>query len=321
MSLETRTISETNRGTSQTLCRVCGSETLRSSMLRYRRCQACQLLQADQASLPAELSRYYSGDSFEVERNSYLRSMARKSPRDIEWIESLVPRGQMLEVGCSWGKFLDVARDRGWQVSGVELSQPSSEWARTELGLPVFTGKLEDSPFVGSAVFDVVATWHVIEHVPSPMEFLQACRSCLRPGGYLVLKTPNAASFLARVNGEAWAWAQDVSHLYLFPPQSLEDALAKSGFKVKQLFTRRGDFGNPWFEIVRGTAVKAGFHQRAKAALHTDLAAGDSRSQRAKTLRRLNLAFDAGLFLLRPVEEVLNRLKMGPELRIVAMAV
>jgi cyclopropane fatty-acyl-phospholipid synthase-like methyltransferase len=320
MSLETEMIGEDSRESPQLVCRVCGSNAQPSQMPRYRKCQSCQLLQVDRVPLPAELARYYSGDSFEVERNSYLAATARRGPRELEWIESFVPGGRMLEVGCSWGKFLDVARGRGWEVSGVELSQPSSEWARTELNLPVFTGKLEDSPYAGSRALDVVAAWHVIEHVPSPMDFLHACHSCLRPGGYLVLKTPNAACFLARVNGQAWSWAEDVSHLCLFAPQSLGYALEKSGFQVKQIFTSRGDFGNPWFEIVRGTAIKAGFHRRAKRALRVDLAAGGSRNRRASTLRRFNRVFDAGLFLLLPVEEVLNRLKMGPELRIVATA-
>ena len=125
-----------------------------------------------------------------MNHDNYLQSVARRAGGELDWLESFVPGGRLLEVGCSWGKFIDVARDRGWKVSGVELSAKSSTSARNELHLDVFTGKLEDSPFVGTQAIDLVISWHVIEHVPDPLSFLRACRSCLRPGGYLVLKTP-----------------------------------------------------------------------------------------------------------------------------------
>jgi len=308
--------------TGQMRCSLCNASTEPSKVPGYRECRACQLLQVEQVPSTTELAHYYSED-FEVDRNNYLRSIARRGHREMEWLESLTPRGQLLEVGCSWGKFLDIARSRGWQTAGVELSQPSSEFARSEFNLNVFTGRLEDSPFVGSKAFDLVAAWHVIEHVPDPLEFLRACRSCLRPGGYIVLKTPNVASFSARANGRAWSWIDPASrHLVLFSPAGLTSALAKSGFEVKHVFTRRGDGNNLWLELTRGTVIRSGLHGQVKRSLRVDSAAGKRQvsQRRVDLLSRLNRAFDVGLFFLWPVEEILNRVNLGCELRTVAIA-
>jgi hypothetical protein len=182
MSLETEMIGEDSRESPQLVCRVCGSNAQPSQMPRYRKCQSCQLLQVDRVPLPAVLARYYSGDSFEVERNSYLAATARRGPRELEWIESFVPGGRMLEVGCSWGKFLDVARGRGWEVQALNSLNHLLNGRRNNL--PVFTGK-PDSPYAGSRAPDVAL--HAID-MPSPMDFCMPSQ-LFRPGGYLVLKT------------------------------------------------------------------------------------------------------------------------------------
>ncbi len=304
-------------------CNLCGAATLVPEFSRYRICRSCRLVQADGAPSDSELARYYT-ESFEVNRNNYMQAITRRGNREVAWLERFVPNGKMLEVGCSWGKFMDVARDRGWKVAGVELSEKSSAWARSELQLDVFTGKLEDSPFIGSHAFDLVVSWHVIEHVPDPLAFLRACRSCLRPGGYLVLKTPNVASLVARLNRGAWSWANPVTHLVLFSPKTLKNALEKSGFQMKQVLTRRGDANNPWLEIARGTAIKLGLHGKVKSTLNVEPSGADKHRGTARGIRMLNQinrGLDVGLFWLWPVEGLLDKVNMGPELRTVAIAV
>ncbi|MGA8431941.1 MAG: class I SAM-dependent methyltransferase [Candidatus Sulfotelmatobacter sp.] len=312
-----------NQVETQPACHLCGAATRASRFARYCICQSCGLVQADRAPSDAELAHYYT-DAFEVNHDNYLQSVARRAGPELDWLEGFVPGGRLLEVGCSWGKFMDVARDRGWKVSGVELSAKSSTSARNDLQLDVFTGKLEDSPFVGTQAFDLVISWHVIEHVPDPLSFLRACRSCLRPGGYLVLKTPNVASLVARLNRGAWSWANPVSHLVLFSPKTLGNALEKSGFQVKQVLTRRGDANHPWLEVARGTAIKFGLHGRVKSSLNVEPANGDQFRGTARgisLLNRINRGLDVGLFWLWPVEGLLDRVNMGPELRTVAVAV
>lgn len=79
--------------------------------------------------------------------------------------------GRILDVGCSYGYFLEVARERGWDTYGIELSQYAADYAREKMELNVFSGDVFSIDY--HDYFDVCTLWHVLEHVPSPIKSLQ----------------------------------------------------------------------------------------------------------------------------------------------------
>ncbi|NWG32758.1 MAG: class I SAM-dependent methyltransferase, partial [Rhodocyclaceae bacterium] len=99
---------------------------------------------------------------------------------------------RLLEVGCAGGHLLALARARGWEVQGVELSAEAAAAAHQEFGLEVFAGTI-DSFVTGMAAepFDMAVAVDVLEHVPSPLTFLRCLRRQVRPGGWLAVETPN----------------------------------------------------------------------------------------------------------------------------------
>jgi 2-polyprenyl-3-methyl-5-hydroxy-6-metoxy-1,4-benzoquinol methylase len=107
-------------------------------------------------------------------------------------------RGRLLDVGCALGTFLALARDRGFEPHGVEISQFASTFAREKRGLDVFTGDLENYA-AASGSFDVITFWDAIEHVTHPLENLKTARRLLRPGGLLLLTTDNFDCLVADV--------------------------------------------------------------------------------------------------------------------------
>ena len=232
---------------------------------------------------------------------------------------------RLLEVGCSWGLFLDYARSRGWSVAGVELSEPASIWAREQLSLEVTAGNLNSSAYLNSKQFDAAVAWHVIEHVPDPIAFLQSMRSCLRPGGRIALRTPNIQSLSARLNRPHWEWMGAPAHLTLFSICSLRSALHQTGFEVEKIFTRRGDAHNPWFEILRGTAQRLHLHGLAKRvtgvgsvqASHPGSKNDDRR--RVRMLSGIDHGFDVGLSFLRPIEAFCDVHGLGAEIVVTAL--
>ena len=164
----------------------------------------------------------------------------------------------------------------------------------------------------------------MIEHVPDPGRFLRACRSCLRSGGHLALKTPNVASVIARINKSSWEWANPVTHLFLFSPRTLAEVVKKSGFHPIQIFTCRGDAHNPWLEIMRGATIRAGLHGRVKSTLKVGSVVShtpDGKVRSFRMLRLLNRGLDVGLFWSWPIERFLDWTNLGPELRMVAVAI
>lgn len=116
----------------------------------------------------------------------------------LEIMERHAPPGRLLDVGCGLGVFLRLAKERGWQAEGVELSQFAAGYARQTHGVPVFNGMLSDFDAADES-YDAVTFWDSIEHVAQPREDLLRAVRLLRPGGVLLLTTDNFACLVADV--------------------------------------------------------------------------------------------------------------------------
>ncbi|MDQ6691916.1 MAG: class I SAM-dependent methyltransferase, partial [Candidatus Dormibacteraeota bacterium] len=160
----------------------------------------------------------------------------------VAMIEALQPaRGRLLDVGAGIGTFLALARDRGWQVAGSEVSDSAVRLAADRHGLTLVQGQLETAE-LGLGSFDVVTLWHVLEHVPSPFRTLRTCRRLLRPGGLVVIAVPNDSPamiiprrlkrLLTRTEFRRYepvSPGQEV-HLSHFTPAVLRTLLVRTGF-------------------------------------------------------------------------------------------
>lgn len=154
--------------------------------------------------------------------------------------------GRLLDVGCGTGTFLGVARRRGWEVVGTELSRHGADTATKE-GFLVHTGEVWEAD-LPPGMFDAVSCWHVIEHVTDPRRLLTECYRVMRPGGTLVLATPNlddrifrAAYFLARGRRAClFESGERELHLFFFSASTLERLAREVGFERISLGFDRG---------------------------------------------------------------------------------
>ncbi|MGO9609832.1 MAG: class I SAM-dependent methyltransferase, partial [Verrucomicrobiia bacterium] len=138
---------------------------------------------------------------------------------------------RLLDVGCSAAFFLKLARDRKWDVQGVEVSEFGVTFSREKLKIPVFQGLLQDAHFPDES-FDVVFSSHVIEHVGNPVALFQEMRRILRPGGALITVLPTQfASPSYRFFGK-WTGEGPPRHASYFTKRVFEDRLRQLGFSV-----------------------------------------------------------------------------------------
>jgi 2-polyprenyl-3-methyl-5-hydroxy-6-metoxy-1,4-benzoquinol methylase len=165
-----------------------------------------------------------------------------------------VPGGRLLEVGCGNGRQLERLAQAGWQVEGVDFDERAVQTAR-RLGLDVKLGDLESAHYPDEH-FDAVILSHVIEHVPKPVALLAECRRVLRPGGQLVLATPNSESWGHRNFGKAWLGLDPPRHLLVFTPRALACAAQRAGF-AQALTTTKAIASAGWFlaSVWRGRAL------------------------------------------------------------------
>jgi SAM-dependent methyltransferase len=135
----------------------------------------------------------------------------------------------LLEIGCGHGEVLREARQRGFRISGLEVSAHAAAAANQLLGeSAVRAGALENTDFSGCS-FDAILAADVIEHLRDPLAFLIRIRALLAPNGVLLLITPSLASWTRRLLGRHWM-EYKVEHLFYFSPASMRQILERAGF-------------------------------------------------------------------------------------------
>ncbi|MCB2154117.1 class I SAM-dependent methyltransferase [bacterium] len=149
--------------------------------------------------------------------------------------------GLLFEIGCGTGRVLEMARETGWQVAGIELSAALADQARAlNPGASIPVGdvlEVEDLPWGECAA---VVGLDVIEHVLDPVAMLQRVARLLQPGGAVLLHTPNARSIRARLHREHWNMRIPEYHFHLATPAGIEAALEKAGLRLEALSTTSG---------------------------------------------------------------------------------
>jgi 2-polyprenyl-3-methyl-5-hydroxy-6-metoxy-1,4-benzoquinol methylase len=147
---------------------------------------------------------------------------------------------RLLEVGCGSGVLLAAAIARGWQADALELS-PGLAAAALAANPGAKVTVADVSRFTAAAAdYDAVLALDIIEHVLVPAMMLDNCRGLLKPGGLLLLQTPNTRGLRSRREGADWAMRDPAQHLNLFSPRGLAGLLQRCGFVVVSLETVSG---------------------------------------------------------------------------------
>jgi 2-polyprenyl-3-methyl-5-hydroxy-6-metoxy-1,4-benzoquinol methylase len=146
---------------------------------------------------------------------------------------------RVLDVGCSSGYLARPLAERGNTVVGIELDAGAAHEAEAFCER-VLVGDVEtiDLSQLEPASFDVVLCGDVVEHLRDPVAALARLRPLLRPGGRLVLSTPNVANWAIRLSLLAGRWRYtdrgilDRTHTHLFTRATLREAIEAAGYRV-----------------------------------------------------------------------------------------
>jgi 2-polyprenyl-3-methyl-5-hydroxy-6-metoxy-1,4-benzoquinol methylase len=243
-------------------CPACGNmdwtRALRIRGASISRCSRCGLLgTTDFLDGTATTTGKYdtSPEHHSEYQKHYLPRRLPAYERIMSSLERFRKRGRLLEVGCSYGYFLETARRAGWHAEGVEISAYASEVARSK-GFEIHSGKLESLRLEADS-YDVVAMWDVIEHLTEPAKVVGKCAELLRCGGALIARTPNANALALRGGLLGLAYRQltypanTPEHVFHFTPESLSFLFQKRGFGQ----TQTDDYGGWEERIISGRNV------------------------------------------------------------------
>jgi len=231
-------------------CALCGSLIFKPALVcegfSFVKCKHCGLVQRnpqpDKNEILARYSSTYGNDylSYELENEAAFLKLQQLALKDAGFskLEKTLfavkqPRADsvpsILDIGCATGALLAALRDKGWRVTGVEIS-PSAIYAKNERKLDVRNIPLEENIFPDNS-FDVILASHLIEHLNEPKTFLEETYRILKNNGSIFITTPDISGFQSLLFGSRWRSAI-FDHLYLFSRRTLSKMLKTVGFKV-----------------------------------------------------------------------------------------
>lgn len=201
--------------------------------------------------------------SEQMERARRLQAYEETHPRRLFqdyrriWWYPPLPRGaRVFEIGYGQGHFLRAGERRGWEMSGIDAGHEPPP------GVRAYREMVEDHAWPRMPYYDAICAWQVIEHLDDPISVLQAAREALRPGGYLVLSTPNTRCV------ERWLWGRHWDgwrlhepdplerHRWHFHPRLMRLMLQASGYRVERILFQRLAKQLPG-DLVTGTILAA----------------------------------------------------------------
>jgi len=232
-------------------CALCGSLEFKKSLecegFSFVKCKKCGLVQRnpqpDKNEILARYSDTYGKDylSYELENEASFLKLQQLALKDAGFhkIEKKLfsaaeklhacAAPSILDIGCATGALLAFLRDKGWRVTGVEIS-PSANYAKDERKLDVRNIPLEENNFPDNS-FDVILASHLIEHLNEPKLFLEETYRILKNNGNVFITTPDISGFQSRIFKDRWRSAI-FDHLYLFSRYTLSKMLKNAGFKI-----------------------------------------------------------------------------------------
>jgi len=222
-------------------CRICDSFNIKYSFSKNGYsifyCTDCGFLfinpqPSDEVLAEIYKSSYFLGDGSEKEEKE--RSEMKLETAKL-YLQVLIDyygntEGNLLEIGCGTGEFLLLAKKTGFNVTGIEISQSSTDIANSKLeNASVICGSLENMELPEHS-FDICVLFDAIEHVRSPVDTLSKIHNLLKPGGVIFMATPSLDSWSGRLMKSNWMEFK-TEHLSYFDSQTMQNILVKTGFE------------------------------------------------------------------------------------------
>lgn len=202
------------------------------------KCSNCHFVFTNPRPPESNIQAYYSSDDYfsHQKKSVSLISTVYNLIRDINVNSKLKliskyesASGSLLDYGCGAGVFLEAAKNKSYQVAGVEPNIAARKIV-ADLGLEVYTpdelSNLKDN------WYDVITLWHVMEHIHNLNSSFDLLKSKLNSEGIMLIALPNMNSWDAHKYKEKWAAYDVPRHLYHFSKNTFSKFAEKHGMKI-----------------------------------------------------------------------------------------
>lgn len=219
---------------------------VRALPLRFVRCAQCGLVMQNPRMTLEALRHYFSSDHFihdsktkdgnfdqllgyydySAWEGSYRRTARYRLDQMARFVK---PPANLLEIGPATGFFLEAARDRGFDVQGLDVSTTFAAIARKK-GFRIDEGFVETFP-LPPARYEVICSFGAITCWYDPVAGLKNIRQALKPGGCFVFNHMDRDNFWYRIQGFR---NYDYQHpcLFLWSQETMRACLERAGLDI-----------------------------------------------------------------------------------------
>ena len=187
---------------------------------------------------PSNLDKYYESDDYISHTDSkksltdkiyqYVKSYSLK--KKLKLINSFQFKNkELLDIGAGTGDFINICKNNGWSVTGVEPSEKANKIASTKN--LVLKKDLEE---IEGKEYDVITMWHVLEHIPNLESYILKLKELLKENGVLIIAVPNYKSFDANYYKQFWAAYDVPRHLWHFSKTAISKLFSSINMKVEK---------------------------------------------------------------------------------------
>ncbi|MFX1592158.1 MAG: class I SAM-dependent methyltransferase, partial [Promethearchaeota archaeon] len=185
----------------------------------YIKCLECGLILKKTEIIANQIENKYDDKKYFKGYLSNYKEFIKIFNQMLNLIEKYKNPGKILDIGCGLGLFLYLAKKRGWEVSGIEISKFASNFAKNKLKLNVINS--DNLDIFQDNFFDVIVVNHVLEHIKNPLLILRQIEKKLNINGILFIGVPNINGLFPRFQKENWPSLQPSTHFYQFTPKTL----------------------------------------------------------------------------------------------------
>ena len=216
-------------------CPACGEDNFLDLFVKeggqYVKCLNCQMVYLNPVFTDDALTAYYTNnkveqglvvaDDFTFYEKLYKQGLSAAQTR--------TSVGNILDIGCSTGLFLDVAKSQGWKTYGLELNLVESEISRNK-------GHIISNDLLQTAIFEekfnIISFWDVFEHLKDGGETLRLSKDLLTSDGVILIQIPSSDSLAARIMQEQCNMFDGLEHVNLYGVNSLTHLVKTSGLEI-----------------------------------------------------------------------------------------
>jgi SAM-dependent methyltransferase len=234
--------------TEKRLCPVCKNnaelEMFYKEGGRYVKCQDCGMVYINPVFKDSALKDYYE------QNHAYQSEIVESDPGEFyiniynEGLDAVfnskTKMTSILDIGCSSGVFLDLAKKRGLETYGIELNKKEVQFARNK-GHTVYNDLLENIDF--NKKIDIITLWDVFEHLKDGEFYLNYIKTILSDGGVIFLQIPSSDSLAAKILQEKCNMFDGLEHVNLYGVNTISQLADKCGLKVLSMKTVISEIG------------------------------------------------------------------------------